>query len=182
MQKQTSLSLSFPLPLPLPTRSKSLSHLLEEYSPARSRPMVASVRPATFPEPGLGDPRRACAWPFRAPVPAPAPAPARDAAPAPPPRRPPPEFSLTSPTLLRGPDSTSLSAMLGPAWNRCGSRRGGGGGGTSRAPGPRPHCSHGRLKGSFLGSGRTWCLRAGRRRVLRAGWDSLRSHGRARGR
>lgn len=68
-----------PLPLPLPTSSKSLSHLPKEDSPARSRPKVASVLPATFPEPGLGDPRRACAWPF------PAPAPARDAAPAPPP-------------------------------------------------------------------------------------------------
>lgn len=33
--------------------------------------------------------------------------------------------------------------MLGPAWNRCGSWRGGGE--SSRAPGPRPHCRHGHL-------------------------------------
>lgn len=125
-----------PLPRPRPTSGKSLSHLPEgALSSALQTPHC--LGPAGN-LPRTRRPSTSLRWA----IPGPGPGPGRGSRPAP--RRPPPEFSLTSPTLLRGPDSTSLSAMLGPAWNRGGSRRGGGG--TSRAPGPRPHCSHGRLK------------------------------------
>lgn len=120
--------------LPPPPSSKSLSHLPRDRSPARSGPRAASDLPATLFQLGLGDPYTNLSMAHSRPRAAP--------------RPPPPEFSLTSPTLFRGPDSTSLSAMLGPARNRCGSPRGGGG--TSRAPGPRPHCRHGRLAAASL--------------------------------
>lgn len=100
-------------------------------------------------------------------------------APRPPPARSPqPARGLTSPTLFRGPVSTSRSAMLGPARNRGSSRRG--------SPGPsRPpptlqtrrftRCGPVPLAPAGPGAGVTRGRRPAR-------WPQiLGSHGRARG-
>lgn len=99
------------------------------------------------------------------------------------PPRPPPPATRVQPHLTYPPSGAGLHLSLrhvGPRleplrlparwrWNLSGPR-------------PPPTLQPRPPQGSFLGSGRTWCLKVGRWRVLRAGWDILRSHGRARGR